>query len=146
MSALVPASLDSNVLALRLRELAGEERNLQVDFLLHLDEFDRRRAFVDAGHSSLWSYCLAALHLREGAAGRRIQAMRVLRRFPSLEAPLRDGRLCLSRVTLLGQVLTVETTHEDSFPDRLPHPVDAHRARAGRRRSSCDRSLGQQPM
>ena len=72
MSALVPAFLESNVLALRLRELAGEERNVQVDFLLHLDEFDRRRAFVEAGYSSLWSYCLEALHLREGAAGRRI--------------------------------------------------------------------------
>ncbi|WP_242334717.1 HNH endonuclease [Anaeromyxobacter sp. SG66] len=108
MSALAPASLDSNVLALRLRELAGEERNVQVDFLLHLDEFDRRRAFVAAGHASLWAYCLEALHLREGAAGRRIQAMRVLRRFPNLEAPLRDGRLCLSTVALLGQVLTEE--------------------------------------
>ncbi|WP_242336130.1 MULTISPECIES: HNH endonuclease [Anaeromyxobacter] len=106
MSALTPASLESNVLALRLRELAGEERNVQVDFLLHLDEFDRRRAFVEIGHASLWAYCLEALHLREGAAGRRIQAMRVLRRFPILEAPLRDGRLCLSTVALLGQVLT----------------------------------------
>ncbi|WP_242352836.1 MULTISPECIES: HNH endonuclease [Anaeromyxobacter] len=112
MSALAPAALESNVLALRLRELAGEERNVQVDFLLHLDEFDRRRAFVEVGHASLWAYCLEALHLREGAAGRRIQAMRVLRRFPSLEAPLRDGRLCLSTVALLGQVLTEENVDD----------------------------------
>ncbi|WP_242356039.1 MULTISPECIES: HNH endonuclease [unclassified Anaeromyxobacter] len=112
MSALAPATLESNVLAHRLSELAGEERNVQVDFLLHLDEFDRRRAFVEAGHASLWSYCLEALHLREGAAGRRIQAMRVLRRFPSLEAPLRDGRLCLSTVALLGQVLTEENVND----------------------------------
>ncbi|WP_242360582.1 HNH endonuclease [Anaeromyxobacter sp. SG17] len=112
MSALAPAALESNALALRLRELAGEERNVQVDFLLHLDEFDRRRAFVEVGHASLWAYCLEALHLREGAAGRRIQAMRVLRRFPSLEAPLRDGRLCLSTVALLGQVLTEENVDD----------------------------------
>ncbi|WP_242360935.1 HNH endonuclease [Anaeromyxobacter sp. SG17] len=112
MSALAPASLESNALAIRLRELAGEERNVQVDFLLHLDEFDQRRAFVEAGHASLWSYCLEALHLREGAAGRRIQAMRVLRRFPVLEAPLRDGRLCLSTVALLGQVLTEENVDD----------------------------------
>ncbi|WP_242360046.1 MULTISPECIES: HNH endonuclease signature motif containing protein [Anaeromyxobacter] len=112
MSALAPAALESNVLALRLRELAGEERNVQVDFLLHLDEFDRRRAFVEVGHASLWAYCLEALHLREGAAGRRIQAMRVLRRFPILEAPLRDGRLCLSTVALLGQVLTEENVDD----------------------------------
>ena len=88
MSAIAPSSLDSTVLALRLRELAGEERNVQVEFLLHLEEFDRRRAFVEAGHPSLWAYCLEVLHLREGAAGRRIQAMRVLRRFPMLEGAL----------------------------------------------------------
>ncbi len=112
MSAPIPASLDSSVLAVRLRELAGEERNVQVDFLLHLDEFDRRRSFVEAGHASLWAYCLKVLHLREGATGRRIQAMRVLRRFPSLEAPLRDGRVCLSTVALLGQVLTDENADD----------------------------------
>ncbi|WP_242342528.1 HNH endonuclease [Anaeromyxobacter terrae] len=112
MSSFAPASLDSDALAVRLRQLAGEERNVQVDFLLHLDEFDRRRAFVEAGHASLWAYCLKVLHLREGAAGRRIQAMRVLRRFPRLEAPLRDGRVCLSTVTLLGQVFTEENVDD----------------------------------
>ncbi len=112
MPALVPSSLDSTVLAVRLRELAGEERDVQVDFLLHLDEFDRRRAFVEAGHSSLWSYCLEVLHLREGSAGRRIQAMKVLRRFPRLEGALRDGRLCLSTIALLGQILTEENVDD----------------------------------
>jgi 5-methylcytosine-specific restriction endonuclease McrA len=112
MNAPAPSSLPSDTLARRLGELAGEERNVQVDFLLHLDEFDRRRAFLELGHDSLWSYCLRALHLREGPAGRRIGAMRVLRRFPALEAPLRDGRLCLSTVTLLGPLLATDTLDE----------------------------------
>jgi 5-methylcytosine-specific restriction endonuclease McrA len=102
------SSLDSAALARRLADLAGDERRVQVDFLLHLDEFDRRRAYLEAGFRSLWDYCLGTLHLREGAAGRRIGAMRVLRRFPALEPALRDGRLCLSTASLLGQVLTPE--------------------------------------
>jgi 5-methylcytosine-specific restriction endonuclease McrA len=106
--AISPASLDSRNLARRLRELAGDERNVQVDFLIHLAEYDRREAFLDAGYPSLWAYCLSALHLREGAAGRRIAAMRVLRRLPRLEAPLREGRLCLSTAALLGPLLTEE--------------------------------------
>ena len=61
-----PASLDSPSLARRLGELAGDERHVQVEFLLHLDEFDRRRAWLELGYGSLWSYCLEALHLREG--------------------------------------------------------------------------------
>jgi hypothetical protein len=72
MNALAPSSLDSAALAGRLRDLAGDERNVPVDFLLHLDEFDRRRAYLEVGYGSLWEYCLRALHLREGAAGRRI--------------------------------------------------------------------------
>ena len=108
MPAPIPSSLDSNALTLRLAELAGEEREVQVDFLLHLAEFEARRLYVELGYSSLWSYCLEVLHLREGAAGRRIGAMRVLVRFPKLEAPLRDGRLSLSTIVVLGPVLTGE--------------------------------------
>jgi hypothetical protein len=112
MVASLPSSLDSAALAHRLAELAGDERAVQVEFLLHLDEFDRRRAYLDAGYRSLWEYCLRVLHLREGAAGRRIGAMRVLRRFPALEPALRDGRVCMSTTPLLGQVLTEENLAE----------------------------------
>ena len=103
-----PASLPSPALARRLADLCGEERNVQVEFLLHLDVFDRRRAWAEAGYGSLWAYCLEVLHLRESAAGRRIGAMKLLRRFPSLEGALRDGRLCLSTVNRLGRILTDE--------------------------------------
>jgi hypothetical protein len=103
-----PSSLDSKTLARRLGEFAGDERQVQVEFLLHLDVFDRRRAFLDLGFGSLWTCCLEALHLREGSAGQRIAAMRILRRFPGLAEALRDGRLCLSTLAMLGPVLTEE--------------------------------------
>jgi len=112
MNAITIASLDTKALALRLHDLAGEERAIQVDFLLHLDEFDRRRAYLEEGYGSLWDWCLRSLHLRECAAGLRIAAMRVLRKFPRLEPALRDGRLCMSTLTLLGQVLTEENADE----------------------------------
>jgi hypothetical protein len=106
------ASLDSAALARRLGELAGDERRVQADFLVHLETFDRRRGYLDAGYSSLWEFCQRALHLREGAAGRRIAAMRVLRRFPALEGALREGKLCLSTLGLLGPVLKEENLGE----------------------------------
>jgi hypothetical protein len=112
MIAPAPSSLSPDILACRLRELVSHERGVQVEFLLHLDEFDRRRAFLEAGYESLWTYCLQTLHLREGPAGRRIGAMRVLRRFSALEGALRDGRLCLSTVTVLGPLLTDENLED----------------------------------
>ncbi|MFL5273901.1 MAG: HNH endonuclease [Anaeromyxobacteraceae bacterium] len=101
-----PRSLDASALSRRLAALAGDEREVQVEFLLHLDTFDQRRGWAEAGYPSLWEWCLRVLHFREGAAGRRIAAMRVLRRFASLAAALRDGRLCMSTLALLGPVLT----------------------------------------
>src|SRR5512138_916733 len=41
-----------------LRDLAGEEREIQAAFLVHLEEFDRRRWYLDSGHASLWDWCL----------------------------------------------------------------------------------------
>jgi hypothetical protein len=112
MAETAPASLDSAALSRRLGQLAGHERTVQVEFLLHLAEFDDRRAWAEAGYPSLWEWCLCVLHLREGAAGRRIGAMRVLRRLPALAEALRDGRICLSTVTLLGPLLTEENCAE----------------------------------
>jgi hypothetical protein len=54
MTAFGPSSLDSNALVHRLHQLVCDERSVQVDFLLHLDEFDRRQAFLQAGFGSLW--------------------------------------------------------------------------------------------
>ena len=107
-----PSSLDSAALARRLGELAGHERAVQVEFLLHLAEFDTRRAWAEAGHRSLWDYLLRVVHLREGAAFRRIAAMRVVRRLPVVAEALRDGRLCLSTVAVLEKLLTVENFAE----------------------------------
>jgi hypothetical protein len=105
-------SLPSPALARRLGELCGDERNVQVDFLLHLGEFDARRAWAEAGYGSLWVFCQEVLRLREGAAWRRIEAMKLLRRFPALEPALRQGKLCLTTAILLGPVLSEENLPE----------------------------------
>jgi hypothetical protein len=107
-----PSSLDTTTLAACLRSSAGEERDRQVDFLRYLDPFDARQGYREAGYDSLWRFCLRELRLREGAAGRRIGAMRMLRDFPALEAPLRDGRLSLTTVVTLRPVLTAENVDE----------------------------------
>ncbi|HET9553844.1 MAG TPA: HNH endonuclease signature motif containing protein [Anaeromyxobacteraceae bacterium] len=112
MPATAPALLDAAALARRLAELAADDRAVQVELLLHLAEYDRREAWLAAGYGSLWDFCRRALHLREGAAWRRIQAMRVLRRLPELAEPLRSGMLCLTTVALLDSVLTEANAEE----------------------------------
>ena len=127
MDATHPASLDSAALSRRLSELAGHEREVQVEFLRHLDEYDRRRAYLEEGYDSLWAYCQRALLLREGPASLRISAMRALRRFPAIAEMLRDGRLCLSTVRLLEPLLT-----EDSAADLLARAAGKSKAEVER--------------
>src|SRR5919205_1912339 len=108
MHVTTPASLDSDALARRLAELAGDEREILVEFLVHLEEFERRRAYLDAGHDSLWAYCQRALLLREGPTALRIAAVRLLRRFPVIADMLRDARLCLSTLKRLEPIINEE--------------------------------------
>ena len=96
----------------RLRQLLGEERNTQVDFLLQLEEFDRSRGYEDFECANLWQYLQRELGLLEYAIYRRIHAMKLLRRFPQVEAPLRDGRLWMCALVELEAVITDENADE----------------------------------
>ncbi len=90
----------------RLAELLRTEHHARADFLLALADFDRRRGWSALGHASLWAFLHHDLGLSAGAAFQRKEAVALLRRVPAVEAPLRDGRLCLSTVAELAKVLT----------------------------------------
>ncbi len=142
MHATTPASLDSAALSRRLSELAGHEREVQVEFLLHLTEYDLRRAWLEAGFGSLWDFLTGALHYREGAAHRRIRAMRVLRRLPHLADAFRDGRLCLTTAALLEPVLTEENAADLVTRAAFKSKADVEQLvvspAAGRRRAGAE--------
>jgi len=61
--------------------------------LAHLAEFDARKLFRSAGYSSMFAYCVGALHFSEPGASKRIQAARAARQFPILYPALAEGRL-----------------------------------------------------
>jgi len=92
--------------ATRLADLLRREQQAMADFLLALAGFDRRRGWAALGYASLWYFLHRELGLSKGAASHRRAAADLLQRFPAVEAPLRDGRLCLSSVIELAQVLT----------------------------------------
>lgn len=106
------SALDSRELDRKLRTLLGEERNVQVDFLLHLDRFDRAHGQEAFGYAKLWDYCRRELGLLNGAIWRRVHAMDLLRRFPAIEARLRDGRISMTALGMLEKVLTTENIEE----------------------------------
>lgn len=95
----------------RLSGAADGERAAAVAFLAHLAEFDRRRLHLEAGYTSIFSYCTGVLRLAEYSASNRIAAARACRRFPVILERLADGSLNLGTLRLLAPHLE-QDNHE----------------------------------
>lgn len=96
----------------RLVDLLRREHNALGDFLVALADFDRRGAWRDLGHASLFAFVRRELGLSAGAAYQRTVAAVLLQRFPDVIVPLRDGRLCMSSIVELSKVISPENHHD----------------------------------
>jgi hypothetical protein len=95
-----------------LADLLHRERDAFAEFLSALADFDRRRAWVELGHASLFAFLVIDLGLSNGAAAYRRAAVDLIERFPQVLEHLRSGRLCLTTVFELSKVLTTENASE----------------------------------
>lgn len=91
-------NLSNEVLFEQTQKLTESERKMSTDILHHLAEINRRRVYIKRGHSSLWDYVIKDLKYNEGAAYRRIAAMRALQVHPELEEKINQGSLSVSTV------------------------------------------------
>src|SRR5690349_23009871 len=88
-----------------MQRLLREERKLSARLLLHLGEVDARQLYRQHAYSSMFEYCVQALHLSEAEAYLRINAARLGRRTPRVLQMFAAGELHLSALKLLGPVL-----------------------------------------
>lgn len=102
--------MDDRELAECLAEGVTRERRATARVVAMLAEFDVRRLYLAHGFSSLFDYCTRHLHLSERAAGSRIAAARLSRRFPVILQLIEDSSISLTAVTLLGKHLN-ESNH-----------------------------------
>ncbi len=98
--------LEARQLRDSLKTLLRTEQSAMADFLVVLSGFDRRRGWELLGHASLFAFLRVELRLSNSSAFYRMNAARLLQRFPGLVGPLADGRLCLSTTAELAKVLT----------------------------------------
>ena len=97
--------LDDQTLIASTQRLLREERKLSADLLLHLGEVDARQLYRQHAYSSMFEYCVSALHLSEAEAYLRIGAARLGRRFPRVLRMFATGELHLSALKLLAPEL-----------------------------------------
>src|SRR5882757_1628285 len=99
------SDVPDDVLVDRLLNIRKHERSLLVELLHYLGELDRRRAVLALGYPSLFSFCVDALGLTKAAAFRRTTAARLMARFPLVADYLMDGRLNLTTLGELRDIL-----------------------------------------
>ena len=88
--------LSNQQLLSQTKFLVQKERNTHIQVLHHLDEIDSRKLYLELGFSSLFDYAVKELGYSEGAAYRRIKAMKLCREVPETESRLKSGKLSLS--------------------------------------------------
>src|SRR5262245_195372 len=99
------AKLDNDELIANVQRLLRDERKLSARLLAHLAEVDARQLYRQHAYSSMFEYCVQALHLSESEAYLRINPARVARRYPNVLLMLAAGELHLSGLKLLAPVL-----------------------------------------
>jgi hypothetical protein len=91
----------------KAKQTALEERRLGIALLHYLQEIERRRIFSPQ-FSSLHEYVVRELGYSDGAAHRRISAMRLMRDVADVEKKLSSGSLTLSTASQVQNFLVVE--------------------------------------
>src|SRR3954469_10227199 len=104
--------LENSELLARLSELARQSNDLTAQLLAHLVELEERKLHLELGFSSLFAYCVEALGMSEGSAGRRVTAARVCRHFPELFERVTRGELHLCALCALAPHLSSENSAE----------------------------------
>ncbi len=104
--------LENDELLAGLSSLVRRGNELTADLLAHLAEMYERRLHLALGFPSLFAYCIESLGFSESAAGRRIAAAKVCRKFPDVFARVASGELHLSAVCSLAPHLNPENAAE----------------------------------
>ena len=90
--------LSDRELLIKTQSLVKREREILTEILHHLKEVHRRRLYSDLGYKSLFDYAVKELSYSEGQAGRRVQAMKLIMEFPTVEEKIATGKLSLSNI------------------------------------------------
>ena len=109
-----------------VRELVTAERQLLTKILHHLREVERRRVHCDVGCGTLFDFAVRELKYSESQAGRRIQAMRLIKELPEVERKIEDGTLNLSNIS---QAQAFFRSEANGTPQHPPKPATPQRKR-----------------
>ena len=121
-----------------LKNLVSEERELLTTILRYLKEVETRKIYLQKGYSSLFAYLTEEIGYSEGAAQRRILAMRLLKDVPEIEPMIQTGEISLS---VASQVQSYLRKEEKKAPIKKEKKIELIKDLAGTSARECERKL-----
>ncbi len=112
------AITDQSLLSLT-QEKAQRERNLTLEIIELLQEVYRRRLHLKRGYASLHQYCVQELKYSDGAAQRRIKAMRFVEELPEVKNSIESGALNLCTVSQLQSAFEAKASAKKPIPKEM---------------------------
>ncbi|AKU95728.1 hypothetical protein AKJ09_02392 [Labilithrix luteola] len=106
------ATLSNEEILVDLRSFVGAERQSLARVIVYLVEVEERRIHLEVGCSSMFDFCTRRLGFSEREAFRRLTAARLVRRLPVLLDVIASGRIHLSSLVLLRDLLTEANVEE----------------------------------
>ncbi len=101
-------SLSDEELLSHIASLCLEGRRLVARLIVYLIEVEDRALDKKSACSSMWAFCTERLNMSDGETSRRLNAARLVRRFPSVLGRLERGEVHLSALRQLGPYLREE--------------------------------------
>ena len=103
--------------------LVLKERSLHTQILQHLSEIKSRQLHLKMGFSSLFEYAVKELGYSEGAAYRRIQAMKLCQQVPETAQKIQEGKLSLSSASQIQTFFEKKVKQErEQKAEKSPPP------------------------
>jgi len=130
--------ISDNELIFDLKNLVSEERELLTTVLRYLKEVEIRKIYLQKGFSSMFAYLTEELSYSEGAAQRRIQAMRLLKDLPEIETKIQTGEISLSVASQIQSYLRKE---EKKAPIKKEEKLELVNSLSGTSSRECERKL-----
>lgn len=129
--------LTDRQLLIDTKNLAEQERKLTAKQLHYFKEIESRKLFCELGYTSMFNYLVQELGYSEGSASRRLNAARLLKEIPEIEAKIESGDLTLSNVAKAADIFKQENITDKNLRKEILSSIENTSTRV------CEKTLSE---
>ena len=123
------------------KRLVAEERVKTLKIIEHLQAIYDRRLHLKRGYQSLHEFLVKELGYSDGAAHRRLSAMKLVNDLPEVKQSIAEGKLSLTTASQVQNFFQTEKKHHKNYD--TAEKLELLASVAGTSRNQCERKLAE---